>query len=103
MVRFEVWQLALLSFPALVLLHLYFAPFTKVEESFNMQATHDIITYGIPTDHVELKLKTLYDHMTFGGAVPRTFTGAILLAGVANPFLLLNPYIDQQQLGKCIQ
>ncbi|CZS94547.1 related to ECM39 protein, involved in cell wall biogenesis and architecture [Rhynchosporium agropyri] len=65
--------------PAVVLLHLLVAPYTKVEESFNIQATHDIITYGIPLQNTTFLQS--YDHFTFPGAVPRTFVGALALAG----------------------
>jgi alpha-1,6-mannosyltransferase len=73
--------------PALVLLHLLAAPYTKVEESFNMQAAHDILVYGTPTADVARKLAASYDHFTFPGAVPRSFVGAVLLAGIAQPFV----------------
>lgn len=62
---------------ATVALYLYIAPFTKVEESFNIQAIHDIINYGIyPYSNIEAN----YDHITFPGAVPRSFVGSLILA-----------------------
>ncbi|KAG4437448.1 hypothetical protein IFR05_007053 [Cadophora sp. M221] len=67
--------------PAIILLHLLVAPYTKVEESFNIQAAHDIITYGVPLRNTTLLQS--YDHSTFPGAVPRTFVGALALAGYA--------------------
>lgn len=76
-----------LSIPALILLHLYWAPFTKVEESFNIQATHDILTYGIPSSNIKRALQAQYDHFTFPGAVPRTFVGALVLAGLSRPWV----------------
>ncbi|KAI9781802.1 MAG: dolichyl-P-Man:Man(7)GlcNAc(2)-PP-dolichol alpha-1,6-mannosyltransferase [Peltula sp. TS41687] len=69
-----------LLLPSLILLHLVLSPHTKVEESFNLQATHDILTHGIPTKYVRQRLKEQYDHFSFPGVVPRTFTGALLLA-----------------------
>lgn len=68
------------------LLHLLAAPYTKVEESFNLQAAHDILTYGTPGPD---RLRATYDHFTFPGAVPRTFVGAIILAGVSQPLIAL--------------
>ncbi|PNS20268.1 hypothetical protein CAC42_5718 [Sphaceloma murrayae] len=79
-----------LSVPALVLVHLFAAPYTKVEESFNIQATHDILTFGIPspleTDAIDF-IRANYDHVAFPGSVPRTFVGASVLAGLARPFV----------------
>lgn len=79
----------ILLLPALIILHLLVAPYTKVEESFNLQATHDIINYGIPTRNVPAHLRAYYDHVDFPGAVPRTFLGSVVLAGLSQPFLAL--------------
>jgi alpha-1,6-mannosyltransferase len=97
MARPEFWHLSYVVFPALILLHICISPWTKVEESFNIQATHDIIKYGVPTDNVNFKLKTQYDHMTFAGAVPRTFIGALILAAAAKPLIWFNSLSGEQQ------
>lgn len=76
-----------LAIPAVVIVHLIVAPYTKVEESFNLQATHDILVYGTPTSDVNAKLSARYDHFDFPGAVPRTFMGPVLLAGIAQPII----------------
>lgn len=75
-----------LSIPFLVLLHLYISPYTKVEESFNIQATHDILTYGIPSKNIQDAFSQQYDHVSFPGSVPRTFIGALVLSGLARPW-----------------
>ncbi|EME38358.1 glycosyltransferase family 22 protein [Dothistroma septosporum NZE10] len=75
-----------LLLPALILAHLVFSPYTKVEESFNMQATHDILVTGVPFANTTEVLKTSYDHVSFPGSVPRTFVGALALAGLSGPF-----------------
>ncbi|EHL03595.1 putative Dol-P-Man:Man(7)GlcNAc(2)-PP-Dol alpha-1,6-mannosyltransferase [Glarea lozoyensis 74030] len=90
--------------PTLILLHLFLAPYTKVEESFNIQATHDILTHGLPLNPLNTTLLNAYDHISFPGAVPRTFIGALLLAAVSKPILLLTSpgkaqYIVRAVLG----
>lgn len=81
--RFSVFNLFLFMIVQVLL-----SPFTKVEESFNMQASHDILIHG---SHIEE-----YDHHEFPGPVPRTFIGGLVLASLNYPFYLLNSLI----LGK---
>lgn len=78
---------------ALIVLEAYFAPFTKVEESFNLQATFDIINQVDQFDHVQ-----------FPGVVPRTFVGASLLSLFAWPLIQIIPLspIDQQVLVRVV-
>lgn len=77
-----------LLLPALILLHLLVAPYTKVEESFHIQATHDILLHGFPFDKPNLNREN-YDHFTFPGAVPRTAVGAAVLAKLSQPVVAL--------------
>ncbi|KAL4989151.1 Alg9-like mannosyltransferase family-domain-containing protein [Aspergillus falconensis] len=96
------YLLLLASIPVLVLLHLSTAPYTKVEESFHIQAIHDIETYGIPTHNVKDVLQTEYDHFTFPGAVPRTFAGAVALSGLSSPIIWLKHDVDRQFVARAI-
>ena len=70
-----------LLFLALALLHLVVAPYTKVEESFSVQATHDILFHG---DNLPA-----YDHLEFSGVVPRSFVGPLSVSAMAYPLMLL--------------
>jgi alpha-1,6-mannosyltransferase len=79
--------LVYLLIPTFVLLHLYVSPYTKVEESFNVQAIHDILIHGIPTENANQFLTANYDHVAFPGSVPRTFVGALLLSGLSRPWI----------------
>ncbi|CAG8725589.1 6252_t:CDS:2, partial [Cetraspora pellucida] len=69
-------------------------PYTKVEESFNLQASHDIMEFGISLDALKK-----YDHFEFPGVVPRTFVGPLLLSLVSWPtskiLVLLIPHLNK--------
>ena len=65
---------------AIIVYHLLISPYSKVEESFNIQAIHDIINYGVfPQENISYN----YDHNNFPGSVPRTFVGSLAIAGIA--------------------
>lgn len=84
----------------MIILHLVAAPYTKVEESFNLQATHDILRYGISTSNVAVSLREEYDHFTFPGSVPRTFVGPVILAGFSKPVIdVLGNVVNHQVIG----
>ncbi|CAI4050461.1 dolichyl-P-Man:Man(7)GlcNAc(2)-PP-dolichol alpha-1,6-mannosyltransferase SKDI_14G3500 [Saccharomyces kudriavzevii IFO 1802] len=82
--RWSVLDTALL---AVISFHLIKAPFTKVEESFNIQAIHDILTYSI----FDI---SQYDHLRFPGVVPRTFVGAVIIAMLSRPYLYISSLLQ---------
>jgi alpha-1,6-mannosyltransferase len=84
--------------PTFILIHLIVSPYTKVEESFNIQAIHDILVHGIPNENVDQFLTANYDHVSFPGSVPRTFAGALVLTGLSRPFVGLTSVGEEMQL-----
>ncbi|KAF1836684.1 hypothetical protein BDW02DRAFT_637714 [Decorospora gaudefroyi] len=91
------WPFYLLI-PTFILIHLFVSPYTKVEESFNIQAIHDILVHGIPTENADQFLTANYDHVSFPGSVPRTFAGALVLSGLSRPWVGLLKDMAQVQL-----
>lgn len=111
----------LLSIAALYIVH---CPFTKVEESFNIQAIHDIVNLfpsRLPAQdvstinsnltvidkyvgyqyHTEVARRTHlpWDHIVNPGVVPRTFIGALLIGlplKIAKHFIY-NKFTDSNQ------
>ncbi|CCD27412.1 dolichyl-P-Man:Man(7)GlcNAc(2)-PP-dolichol alpha-1,6-mannosyltransferase NDAI_0K02210 [Naumovozyma dairenensis CBS 421] len=68
---------------AVISIFLIAAPYTKVEESFSIQAIHDILKYGI----FDI---SKYDHLQFSGAVPRSFIGPLIIAALTKPFTFVS-------------
>ncbi|OWB68911.1 hypothetical protein B5S30_g4304 [[Candida] boidinii] len=69
------------GFIAMITFFLIISPYTKVEESFNIQAIYDLVT----RDFEEIDE---FDHFTFPGVVKRSFIGSLLISTLTK---LLSP------------
>ncbi|TKY90569.1 hypothetical protein EX895_000567 [Sporisorium graminicola] len=93
-----IWLCGLPCLLILVAWRTVSCPYTKVEESFTIQAVHDILSYGIGPDALPR-----YDHQVFPGAVPRSFIGPILLAVVSYPFILFSRLVGAIETSADVQ
>ncbi|KAL4226476.1 dolichyl-P-Man:Man(7)GlcNAc(2)-PP-dolichol alpha-1 [Mactra antiquata] len=69
-----------------MILHVFLCPYTKVEESFNIQAIHDILQYKTNISQ--------YDHLQFPGVVPRSFLGPLVVAISSFPLVQTFTVLD---------
>jgi len=83
----KAWRIGSIAVLFLISLSaLLICPYSKVEESFNLQATHDLYYHGVTSlyryRNNDVELKNLYDHLQYPGVVPRTFLGPFILSSM---------------------
>ena len=82
--------------------YLWICPHSKVEESFSLQAVHDLFYHGVSPiltlssgqENGDTEIPP-YDHLQYPGVVPRSFTGPLFLAVACQIIrLIFYPFYD---------
>lgn len=72
-------------------------PHSKVEESFNLQATYDLYYFDFRDVFNEEMASMNFDHLHYGGVVPRTFLGPMIISIILKSIsFVLQPFIRLQ-------
>jgi alpha-1,6-mannosyltransferase len=73
----------------LVILNTIMSPYTKVEESFNTQALHDLIFTRDLKD---------FDHLEFSGVVERSFIGVLMVYCIGFPLFTVLGFLKVEKI-----
>lgn len=76
--------------------HAWWSPYTKVEESFNVQAVHDFLHSPVNVIFNQSEIARKFDHVEFPGVVPRTFWGALAVATFTRPITAMIPVMRDE-------